>query len=267
MPELPEVETARSLVQGLIGNQKIIQVWTQPDPIVYANCSHLDVRRALTNARVHAVRRAGKHLWIELKNGPHVAFHLGMTGSFLLRSSGQPRNPFAKLELYLGDQSRLAFLNKRRLGRIRLHQNAEQEPPICNLGWDPMTTPPTSSEFYTSLQKRRTPIKALLLNQQFIAGIGNWIADEILFQSGIHPATHACRLTQPESARLLRTMLRVITLAVRVKADDRQFPKSWLFHHRWGKNPDAKTSQGESLAYCVVGGRTTAFVPARQQRR
>ena len=172
MPELPEVETARSFCEKIIGKQACIQVWTKADTIIYCNASHLSIRQALTGKRVTAIRRKGKHLWMELEGGPHIAFHLGMTGSFSARKDKAPQPRFTKLDMQLESGDWLSFINIRRLGRIRLLQNAEIEAPISSLGWDPMSERPTPAHFCQAIQTRKTPIKTLILNQAFIAGIG-----------------------------------------------------------------------------------------------
>jgi formamidopyrimidine-DNA glycosylase len=97
------------------------------------------------------------------------------------------------------------------------------------------------------------------------AGVGNWIADEVLFQAGIRPHRPAADL-RPREVRRLRSRLRaIVTRAVAVGADSDRFPRSWLFHHRWGKEEGARTAHADRIVHETIGGRTTAWVPARQR--
>ena len=108
-------------------------------------------------------------------------------------------------------------------------------------------------------------LKGLLLDQGFAAGVGNWIADEVLYQAGLDPRRRAGELSDAERARLRLKLRHVVRTAVRADARKDRFPKSWLFHHRWGKNRDARTSRGELIEFLEIGGRTTAWVPSRQR--
>src|SRR5205823_14389049 len=130
----------------------------------------------------------------------------------------------------------VAFSDVRRLARVRLTANSPlQDAPISELGFDPLQNMPDVQEFGELVLKRKCPIKALLLDQQFSAGIGNWIADEVLFQSHIHPNQHANTLSQEQINMLHEKLVYVCKTAVDVNAESRLFPDSWLFHYRWNK--------------------------------
>ena len=133
------------------------------------------------------------------------------------------------------------------------------------LGFDPFLGLPNARELGAILGRRRAPIKAVLLDQGLFAGVGNWIADEVLFQAGIRPHRLASSLAPDEIGRLRTRLLAIVRKAVAVGADSDRFPKGWLFHHRWGKDHNARTSAGDRLAHETIGGRTTAWVPARQR--
>ncbi len=124
---------------------------------------------------------------------------------------------------------------------------------------------PSPSVFGRLLSKRKAPVKAVLLDQGFAAGVGNWIADEVLFQAYIAPGRRACDLSASEVARVRTRLRAIVRKAVEVDADKKRFPKRWLFHRRWGKNADAVTSDGEQIVHETIGGRTTAWVPSRQR--
>ena len=95
--------------------------------------------------------------------------------------------------------------------------------------------------------------------------MGNWIADEVLYQAGIAPDRRADSLGEAEARRLRARLARVVVRAVEVNGDNDAYPKSWLFHRRWGKRSDARTPKGDPIEHMVVAGRTTAWVPAVQR--
>ncbi len=265
MPELPEVEYARQLAERMLAGRRIAGVATVDDRIVYAGVTPRRFAAALRNREVRAVHRRGKHLWMELDRRPWPAFHFGMTGAFRVYHRVADRPRFWKLELLMDDGTRLAMRNARRLGRIRLLDDPPSERPICELGFDPLLNLPDPARLAKMLARRKGPIKGILLNQGFAAGVGNWVADEVLFQAGVAPQRRGCDL-RPEEVRRLRTRLRTIVVkAVAVDADSSRFPKSWLFHHRWGKNHEAETARGEPIAFDTIAGRTTAWVPGVQR--
>jgi formamidopyrimidine-DNA glycosylase len=161
--------------------------------------------------------------------------------------------------------TRLAMPDARRFGRIRLQHQPERERPIAELGFDPLIGLPPVVELHHLLARRKAPIKAVLLDQSLFAGVGNWIADEVLYQAGLRPDRRANGLKFAETARLRARLLGIVRRAVAVDADSDRFPKTWLFHHRWGKDKDARTARGERITYATIGGRTTAWVPSRQR--
>jgi formamidopyrimidine-DNA glycosylase len=263
MPELPEVETARRLADKILCGRVIVTAHVAHDPIVLESVSTGRVRNALEGARVLNTDRKGKHMWFELDRRPWPCIHFGMTGRFHV---GDPREaPPAGCKLALAtDDACLVFINHRRLGRIRLRRVPLSEPPLSALGFDALNELPPQRELYELLTRRTAPIKAVLLDQGCLAGIGNWIADEVLYQAHIAPARRASGLHRDEVAALRTTLSRILRHAVKVDADADRFPRTWLFHRRWGKRDDARTARGERIAFDTIGGRTTAWVPGAQ---
>lgn len=289
MPELPEVEAARRATHKVATGRRIVEAHVADDPIVFEGVAPTRFRRALVGRRVKAVRRHGKHLWLELDRRPWPCLHFGMTGGIHVtratpgggaagpavrlvsdgnasRSDWPPR--FTKLHLRFADGGELALADGRRLGRIRLRRDPATEPPISILGFDAWRALPTAARLYAMLRERKSPIKAVLLDQSFAAGIGNWIADEVLYQAGIAPKRRAGTLSRAEAARLRAKIRSVIGGAVRAGSDSERFPRWWLFHRRWGHRrggPPATTVRGEHIRHETVGGRTTAWVPTAQR--
>jgi len=278
MPELPEVEYGRKVAEKSCAKKVIQEVHCDNDSIVFENKLPAEIKRALVGRRVLEICRRGKFLWFELDKTPWPIFHFGMTGSFhtpdqptiqlesgpTVESSQWPPR-FTKIRLVMDDGCELAMTNSRRLGRIRLSPNPLEDPSIAKLGFDPLIDMPALESFQESLGKRKGNLKGLLLNQSFAAGVGNWIADEVLFQAGIAPTRRANTLGAEESLNLYDALTKIVKTAVELDADKSRFPNTWLFHHRWGQNQEAQTAEGETIEFAQIGGRTTAWVPSRQR--
>jgi formamidopyrimidine-DNA glycosylase len=278
MPELPEVERGRRLAASVAEKRTITEVHCAEDPIVFAGVTPGAFQRGLTHKHVIAVHRRGKQLWFELNQPPHPLFHFGMTGAFHTpvsaslplksgpkESRGEWPPSFTKIHLGFDDGGELIMTNARRLGRILLRDAPLHEPPLNRLGFDPLLDLPSPQTFSTMLRGRAIVIKSLLLDQRFAAGVGNWIADEVLYQAGIAPHRRANSLSEAEAKRLHEKLQSVIRTAVDANADDTHNPTHWLFHRRWGKRTDVTTARGEAIEHISIGGRTTAWVPAVQR--
>jgi formamidopyrimidine-DNA glycosylase len=265
MPELPEVEAARRRLRAKILGRRIRSAEAVVDPVVFRGISGPAFAAAIVGRRVKAIGRRGKHLWFELDRRPWPTFHFGMTGSFAIYDAPDQRPRFWRVEIVFTGGVRIAFSDPRRFGRIRLQQDPLAEPPIALLGPDPILEPPTARTLAPLLARRKAPLKAVLLDQSVFAGVGNWVADEILYQARLSPVRSAASLTRGEVSRLRTALLSVLRRAVAVSADSDRFPRTWLFHTRWGRTAGALTARGEAIVHATVGGRTTAWVPKRQK--
>jgi len=280
MPELPEVEAARRLLTHAAVGRRIVSARVIPDPIVFQGVSPVRVRRALVGRRVVAAHRHGKHLWLELDQRPWPCFHFGMSGGIEVRgrqrqrlmvegrrAREEPWPPrFLKLHLTLDDGGEVVFRDARRLGRVRLRHDPAAEPPISLLGFDALHDVPSVGRLAELFAARSAPVKAVLLDQSFSAGVGNWIADEVLYQARIDPRRRTDTLTRAEIGRIRSRLRSVIGTAVRAGADSDRFPPKWLFHTRWSKRLHRPvTPRGELIRYLTVGGRTTAWVAEVQR--
>jgi len=265
MPELPEVETARRVVHKAAHGCKIREVHVQEDAIVYEKVTASVIKNHLTGRTIIGSGRRGKHMWLELDQRPWPLFHFGMTGWLHVYDNENERPKFWKLELVMNNGKRIAYSDPRRLGRIRFRHDSVNEPPISLLGFDPVHDLISLSAFTAEFAKRRAPVKAVLLDQSFSAGVGNWIADEVLYQSNIDPRRLANSLTGDETKMVRKRLRSIVNFAVKVGADDAKFPKNWLFHYRWGKTKGAVDGRGKPISFTQVGGRTTAWVPAVQK--
>ncbi|KAI7868318.1 hypothetical protein BDF14DRAFT_1874659 [Spinellus fusiger] len=160
----------------------------------------------------------------------------------------------------------MAFSDPRRLGRLRLVEGDPlQQMPISKLGFDPLMNLPDKMTFAGLVQKRAVPIKSLLLDQGFSAGVGNWVADEILYHARIHPAHYSHALTLEQCYTIREEMERVCRVAVEAEADSSLYPEDWLMTYRWNKGKGkVSLPNGHALAFVTVGGRTSCYAPTLQ---
>ncbi len=280
MPELPEVETVRRTLRRVLKGRRIVRAEVLPDEIMMFGVEPGVVQAALEGRVVTEVGRHGKYWWLEFEDKPWVYGHLGMSGwvrelgapSIRLREHGKapfedengcPR--FLKFLLEAEDGGRVAFTDGRRLGRLWLSSDPTSDKRMEKLGRDVYDDLPTDQELFAILQKRKAPIKALLLDQKLFAGVGNWIADEVLYWGKIAPKRLGSSLELKEIQALRKAIEKVVALAVEVGADKEQFPKDWLFHHRWEGSRGAEFIDGKPIVREQVGGRTTAWVPEIQK--
>ncbi|KAL1519240.1 hypothetical protein AB1Y20_003499 [Prymnesium parvum] len=295
MPELPEAEATRRLLAATaVGRQVRELVLTDQrsgardglfDDRVYAS-SAAAFASALGGAFVVGAARRGKQLWLSLARSaaapPHAALliHLGMTGACVARgvrplrfasfrveaSVWPPRH--TKLELRLDDGGALAYADPRRLGRIAL---AGGEPlgaaPLALLARDPLIDPPARAEFGAALRRFPSAVKAVLLDQRrLVCGVGNWVADEVLFHARVLPSARAAALSDAQCRAIHEALLRVCREACECEADSSRFPATWLFHHRWARQTTGSIdSPLGRIHFATVAGRTTAFVPSVQR--
>eukprot|EP00803_Ostreobium_quekettii_P010544 evm.model.scf_102.9 EVM.evm.TU.scf_102.9 scf_102:128602-132872(-) len=202
----------------------------------------------------------------------------GMTGAIVVNdvdlpthwSGGSKEWPprFMKLSLDFVDGTQMAFVDVRRFARMQLVDNPPNSSPLKELGFDPLLNHPSISEFTELLRQHSGKLKTLLLDQSFAAGIGNWVADDVLYNAQIHPEHQVNDLTVGQIAALHKSIGYVIRTAVEAGADSSKFPEDWLFHVRWGrgkKNQTLAKVKGHNVAFTKVNSRTTAFVPALQK--
>ena len=289
MPELAEVETVRRQIAKRMRGHKIKDlVVDENDRFLFAFAPIVQVKKALVGARVLGAGRKGKYFWLELDRKPWPLFHLGMSGNVALldprAKSGthakiwggaklwserdedlRERLWFCRLLIQADQGFEMAFIDPRRFGRMWLTDDPWTHPRVKKLGFDPLLDFPSAADLHARLAKRKKSIKAVLLDQALFAGIGNWLADEILYQAKISPHLLASALSLRQVKGLHFAVLEVVNLAVKVSADYERFPKTWLFHHRWGKNKNARTGRDEKIIHEEIGGRTTAWVPTRQK--
>ncbi|MEO6802788.1 MAG: bifunctional DNA-formamidopyrimidine glycosylase/DNA-(apurinic or apyrimidinic site) lyase [Granulicella sp.] len=219
MPELPEVETVANGVHERVHGQMIQSVWTSNKPQTFKSPPAL-IADVLTGSRIARVHRVGKTIVVDLGQASGLTtaqflIHLGMTGRLLVSSPEVPIPPHTHAILSLSSGRELRFVDARRFGRLSV---VECAPGKDNLYIGPGSEPLTISldSFIALFRGRKTPIKAALLNQSLLHGVGNIYADESLFRAGIRPRRQAGRLTRAELSRLRDALQAVLLHAIQL---------------------------------------------------
>jgi formamidopyrimidine-DNA glycosylase len=214
MPELPEVEVTRRSIDEPLRSACIRQVklgkalrW----PLGMA-------AQDLVGCTLGPVTRRGKYLWLPLQGGPGggLLLHLGMSGSLSLLQDPPPAGPHDHVEL-VTDRGTLRMTDPRRFGAVVWSASLDDDPArklLAGLGAEPFDPALTPARFHAALQRRRAPVKAVLLAGDVIVGAGNIYACEALFQAGIDPRTPAQRISRPRAERLLAALRQTLAQAL-----------------------------------------------------
>jgi formamidopyrimidine-DNA glycosylase len=274
MPELPEVETVANGVHARVHGQTIQSVWTSNKPQTFKSPPER-IAETLTGSRIGRVHRVGKTIVVDLtREGKDAQFliHLGMTGRLLVSEPEVPVPPHTHAVLSLSGGRELRFVDARRFGRLSVLVASEpEEGAYIGPGKEPLQIP--LAEFIALFRGRKTPIKAALLNQSLLHGVGNIYADEALFRAGIRPKRQAARLTRAELGRLREGLITVLTHAIElggssvsdyVDADGvRGFFQ--LEHRVYMRTGQPCLVCGTPIRKIVIGGRSTHFCPVCQR--
>ncbi|KAJ5777966.1 hypothetical protein N7520_001212 [Penicillium odoratum] len=291
MPEHTEVARIVHFIRKHLVGKTLSKVQAQHDDIVYGKVgtSAEEFQKSIQGKKVVGAGQQGKYFWITMSSPPHPVMHFGMAGWLKIKDadtyyyrSDKPADKewppkYAKFLLETSDEPKTeaAFVDSRRLSRIRLldcpADEIRQHSPLKENGPDPVADKDIVNESWLmeKLRKKRMPIKALLLDQANISGIGNWMADEILYHAKIHPEQMSNTLSDDQIKELHTALHYVFTTSMDVLADSEKFPEHWLFKHRWGKgkkNQPSALPNGDKIIFVTVGGRTSAVVPAVQKK-
>lgn len=257
MPELPEVEIyARYFAEHALG-QKITSVDVLDERILGARKE--EFVRALKGRSFTNVRRHGKHLFAEAgKSWLHL--HFGMSGDLSYYRDPNPPPRFARVVFNFAGGAHLAFEDMRLFGVVDLTPSPDEYIREHRLGPDPVDAKFTLRIFRKIAERRRGAIKALLMSQGVIAGVGNLYADETLFQSSIHPRRPVDGLSDAEVRRIHKNLRRILREVIARNTD---YPRRYFIHHR---EEGARCPRcGGEIRRTVVFGRTTYFCGKHQR--
>jgi formamidopyrimidine-DNA glycosylase len=258
VPELPDVEQFRGIFRRHAAGKTVSSVWA--DPTIVRNATQGALGRALRGRRFEDPDRHGKWL-ICWTDGPALLLHFGMTGDLIWSGDEPRRHPHDRMVLAFVEGGELRYRNMRKLGGVWLaHGPAEVAAVLGPLGPDALAV--RRRQFLALLDRRRGGVKAALMDQGLVAGVGNLIADEVLWHARVHPRRRIETLAPWERDRLYTELRKVLREAVE-HYDHIPTKRRWLWHVR-GLPGAACPRCGTALARTTAGGRTTYFCPTCQ---
>ena len=281
MPELPEVETvARGLRQAILGRRIISVTLGKTDFID----DPVALERYLPGRRIEAVERYGKFMLLRLSevsgenrvatNGDappaSLLVHLGMTGQIAPSPAGQPLEKHTHVCMLLDDGRELRYTDARRFGRIAYLTKASLVEELTGFGADPLEV--SKEEFADRICGRRARIKALLLDQSVLRGVGNIYADESLWKAKIHPARLGANLSRKQAHALRRVLQNILRKAIALRGssisdflDAEGEPGEYQRHHRaYGREGKGCYRCKTPVRRAIVAGRSSYFCPRCQ---
>lgn len=274
MPELAEVEYFRQQWNPGLG-KRIVAVEVHGHTRIFRESRSEQVVATLTGATLRNSFAKAKQMLFEFSGGRWLGLHLGMTGRLLCEAKGYEGEKWDHLILRQSGRA-LVFRDPRQFGLLKLHVG--QEPP----GWWTLLPPPILSEEFTPevlngflARRAKSPLKAVLLMQERFPGVGNWMADEILWRAKLHPETRSGELTPQQRVALYDRIREVCADAMRAIAGEGgelppdlnvHIPESWLFWHRW-RDGGHCPNDGAALRRNTIGGRTSCWCPQCQKLR
>ena len=258
MPELAEVEYFRTRWNAGL-RQRVAGVRLHEKKRLFRGSDPREIVRTLTGATLLGSETRGKQIAFRFSKGGWLGVHLGMSGKLHVEAADYAPGRHDHLVLVQKRQA-LVFSDPRMFGRVRFHCGKD-----APAWWSALPPAVTSREFtLTALRvifarRARAPLKALLLMQEFFPGIGNWMADEILWQARLHPRTPGGSLDAAEQHALWKTLRIVSRVALKtIGVDWSDPPDDWLIHQRWKKSGICPR-HGTALERATIGGRTTAW--------
>jgi formamidopyrimidine-DNA glycosylase len=255
MPELPEAERFRKYLESTVLHKRIIRMETR-NRMVIDDTDPDDLSGEIEGSTMKSTERHGKYVGITLSSGKVIVLHFGMTGHpRYFKEKEVPDH--TTIMFHLDNGYRLAFICVRVLCRMFLEDSMASLVKRKGLGPDALEL--TWDEFQDGLERRRAAIKTVLMDQHLVAGIGNIYADEILFQSGIHPSRSVEELSLDDRKEIFRQMDLVLEEAVRVGSDWDRMEGDLLLRNR---TPDGTCPRcGRDLQTVRLGGRTSYLCP------
>lgn len=274
MPELPEVETIRRTLQQLVVGKTISAIEVMWPRIIQHPDDVEQFRLQLIGQRIQSIGRRGKFLLFHLTEDTLVS-HLRMEGNYRVVETGTEKGPHTHVVLQFSDGTSLYYTDVRKFGTMHVfpHEVVHDQLPLRKLGPEPLTKELTLEYFLERVQATTRSIKAVLLDQTVVAGLGNIYVDEALFRSGIHPETKANSLDEERITKLLNAIDQTISEAVEKGGSTvRTYVNSegemgmfQLSHNVYGRQGEPCKVCGSPIERLVVAGRGTHICPNCQE--
>ncbi len=262
MPELPDVETYKRYVDATALKQTVTGV-DMPSPSLLDHLTPQSLGRHLKGAQFAQTRRHGKYLFVQADERGWLVLHFGMTGRLEYARGEHPQPKGIGLVIRFAHDAHLAYIAPRKLGHIAWSQNPDAFVEGKHLGPDAMAV--DLAQFRNLAAQRKGAVKAWLMDQKAIAGIGNVYSDEILLRAGVHPQTALQKLDKSAIGALHRAIKQVLQQAIKAKADPERMPKSFLLPNREEGMPCPRC--GGKVKRVTAAGRSAYYCPKCQPRR
>ena len=266
MPELPEVETVKRTLNQLVAGKRIERMTITLPRILQRPTEPEQFADMLVGRTIQSVERRGKFLRI-LLDGLVLVSHLRMEGRYGVYEQGEPVERHTHVRFHFTDGTELRYKDVRQFGTMHLFEPGDEFvlPPLNKLGIEPLDDAFTLQSFKKALAKRTTKIKPLLLNQEFVVGLGNIYVDEALFTAGVHPERPADSLTSAEWAKLYEAVRATLGRAVEaggssIKSYVNGQGEMGMFQHEllvYGRKNEPCSRCGRAIEKMIVGGRGT----------
>lgn len=260
MPELPEVENYKRYFEGTSLDQKIVGFDCADDRLLKQPKDRF--KNELVGKTFISTKRIGKYFFIETSGESTLVMHFGMTGKLTYYKDAEDRPKFAHIVFEFENGFYLGFENKRKFGWMDLAKSVDSYQEDKKLSDDAREL--SWNDFNNALKNRKTYIKPVLLDQKVAAGIGNWMADEILYQAKIHPESKLEALQEKHLKYIYNAMKKVIETAIEKEAVYTDFPEDFLMHNRRENGKCFHT--GNDIIKTKVGGRATYISPNWQAK-
>jgi len=277
MPELPEVETIRRDIEKEFVNKRIKKVDVTGARSVRRHRTASDFVSRTEGRKVVGTRRRGKYLILKLDSGDVMVAHLGMSGQLLRANPKEPVDKHTHVVLSFAGAPQLRFVDPRTFGEmfVTAPERLEEEvPELAHLGFDPIDEQMAWTRFGGLLAARPTKLKALLMDQRFVAGIGNMYADEILFTAGLRQDRNSDSLTPQEIRRLYRSVVETLQEAIKHRGSslaDEQYRDLFgdvgeyqRLHNVYDREGEACPRCRSVIARVKANGRSSFFCPQCQ---
>ena len=272
MPELPEIETIKRCLENNITGSRITKLTCNRSNLRYVLSPLLD--SLVPTSTIKAVRRRAKYLIIDLDNNHSLVIHLAMSGRFTIQSQSYQPIKHDHLLFYLNNKQKLVFNDARRFGMVYIFATAtlNNQPILAKLGPEPLLESFSADYLYKLLKNRKASIKNILMNNEFVVGVGNIYVAEALFVAKIHPKTLCCDLSYNEVCELVYAIKNILAKAIIaggtslkdfVNADNSlgYFKQELLVYGRSGKECRLCTNLIQRI---VQGSRSSFFCPKCQ---
>ncbi|HET6929813.1 MAG TPA: bifunctional DNA-formamidopyrimidine glycosylase/DNA-(apurinic or apyrimidinic site) lyase [Candidatus Acidoferrum sp.] len=277
MPELPEVETLARGLQREVAGRRVLSVELGKTEFMD---NPAEIERELPGTRIERVERYGKFMLLRLQRlvetegvtrESALLVHLGMTGTMVPRPVGEPRAKHTHLAALLDDERELRYIDPRRFGRIAWLAGEALSGELRRFGADPLVI--SLEEFVQRIRGRKARIKAMLLDQRVLRGVGNIYADESLWKAKIHPARIGARLTLDEAKSLHGALRQILEKAIVLRGssisdflDAEGEPGEYQLHHKaYGREGKACYRCKTPIRRIIVAGRSSFFCPNCQK--